>query len=248
MEKRSISSPNAGFKSFRPPIGITVILLIMTALAASLGVWQTKRAAEKELIEQKNQNAAEIPLEKALVEKARFSRVSIRGHYDPKRHFLLDNQIWHGQGGVYVFTPFYTLSGTVILVNRGWLALSLDRKNLPAVPTPQEELVLTGILNTLPEPGRILGEPDKLGRDHWPQLLTYMKLTDISDSLQQPLESWVIQLSDTEQSGFDGRVWKPVFITSDRHKAYAFQWFALTVTGFVLWLYSGFRKKSGKEI
>lgn len=247
MEKRSISSSNTGFKSFHPPFGITVILLIMISLSAGLGVWQTKRAGEKELLEQQNQDAPEISLEKALVEKARFSRVNIRGHYDANRHFLLDNQILKGRGGVFVFTPFYTIGGAVILVNRGWLAMPVDRKSLPVVPTPQEELVLSGILNTIPEPGRILGDADELGRDNWPQLLTYMKLMDMSESLQQPLENWVVQLSTAEQSGFEGRDWKPVFITSDRHKAYAFQWFALSVAGIILWLYSAFRTYSGKE-
>jgi surfeit locus 1 family protein len=226
---------------------ITLLLFLLTCLFASLGSWQTRRAVEKEVMEQRDQNAMEMSLEMALAQNNRFSRVSARGVYDSDRHFLLDNQIWHGRAGVYVFTPFYTVNGDVILVNRGWLPISPDRKTLPEIPTPQDEIALKGILNTLPVPGRILGAADKLDDSHWPQLLTYMNLSDLSESIGQPLENWIIQLLGTQQSGFEGRDWKPVFLSSDRHRAYAFQWFALTATSIIMWLYIGFRHSSGKK-
>lgn len=225
----------------------TLLLCLLAVLFATLGTWQTRRAVEKEVMEQQDQNATEMSLESALTQNSRFSRVSVRGIYDSRRHFLLDNQILHGRAGVYVFTPFYTVNDSVILVNRGWLPLSPDRKNLPEIPTPKDEIVLKGILNILPVPGRILGTADKLDDSRWPQLVTYMNLSDMSASIQQPLENWIVQLSSTEQSGFEGRDWKPVFLNSDRHKAYAFQWFALTAASIIMWLYIGFRHSPGKQ-
>jgi surfeit locus 1 family protein len=247
METPRISRPNSGFKSFRPSVGITLVLLAFALLFATLGFWQSKRGAEKKEMEELHQQATEMSLEKALAEDSRFSRVSVRGVYDPTRHFLLDNQIWRGRGGVFVFTPFYSSNGEVILVNRGWLPLSLDRKTLPDIPTPENELVLKGILNTLPVPGRILGADDKLDKNRWPQLLTYMKLADLSESLQQPLSNWVVQLSQTEPNGFEGREWKPVFLSSQRHQGYAFQWFALTAACIIMWLVFGFRNSLGRK-
>jgi surfeit locus 1 family protein len=247
METPRISRPNSGFKSFRPSIGISLILFSLALLFTTLGFWQSERGAEKKEMEILHQQATEMSLEKALAENNRFSRVSVRGTFDPIRHFLLDNQIWQGRGGVYVFTPFNTVNGEVILVNRGWLPLSLDRKTLPEIPTPENELVLKGILNTLPVPGRILGEDDQLDKNRWPQLLTYMKLDDLSESLQQPLTNWVVQLSQTEPNGFEGREWKPVFLSSRRHHAYAFQWFALTAACIIMWLIFGFRNSLGRK-
>jgi len=233
------------FKSFRPPGLATLVLFLLACLFALLGTWQEKRALEKVALEQQHEVARPLSLEQAMAQNSRFSPISTNGHYDSHRHILLDNQIWQGRGGVYVFTPFHTTGGTTILVNRGWLPLAPDRKTMPDIPTPRHEVVLKGILNVLPVPGRILGSADQLQQGKWPQLVTYLNLSDISRSLGTPLENWVIQLAKSEPDGFEGRDWKPVFLSSSRHFGYAFQWFALVAACFVMWIYLGFKKPSG---
>lgn len=220
----------------------TVAIFLLVTLFINLAMWQTKRAEEKAQTEQQYQSATTVPFAIALAGKKRFAHIDVNGRYDPVRHILLDNQIWNGRSGVHVFTPFYTLDGVAILVNRGWLPLVADRQTLPDITTTEDQTILSGMLNTLPVPGRILGEADKLNPDHWPQLVTYLNLENISKLLDAPLENWVIQLSDSDQTGFEGRDWKPVFISSNRHKAYAFQWYALSTAGIVLWILGGFRK------
>lgn len=234
-------------RSFSPSIASTVALSILVALFATLGMWQTKRATEKAAIEQQHKTAPAVSFATALAGNKRFARIDVSGHYDPARHILLDNQIWRGRAGVHVFTPFMTLDGTAILVNRGWLPLGVDRQVLPTIPTPLHETVLRGILNTPPVPGRILGQADKMSPNQWPQLVTYLNLSDISKMLDVPLENWIIQLSDSAQDGFEGRDWKPVFMTSARHHAYAFQWFALASVSVMLWIFISFRKPSGNK-
>lgn len=229
-------------RSFRPSIPGTVALFLLAILFTNLGMWQTKRAAEKVQTELQYQAATNVSFEAALAGNQRFAHIDVSGHYDPVRHILLDNMIWNHRVGVHVFTPFYTLGGSTILVNRGWLPLSVNRQTMPDIPTPQHETVLRGMLNTAPVPGRMLGQADKMKHNQWPQLVTYLNLGDVAQSLETPLESWIIQLSDSEQAGFEGRDWKPVFLTSHKHKAYAFQWFALTTACIVLWILSGFRK------
>jgi len=234
-------------RSFKPSIAATVGMLLLVTVFTNLGLWQTKRATEKAATEERHQAAPDITLEKALRAGERFASIDASGHYDGERHILLDNQVWNGRAGVYVFTPFYTLDGTAILVNRGWLPLSADRQTLPEIPTPQHQTVLRGTLNTVPVPGRILGQPDSMNRGQWPQLVTYLNLENTAGVLDTYLENWVVQLSDTEQAGFEGRHWKPVFLSSGKHKAYAFQWYALTATSVVLWILIGFKKSSGKK-
>lgn len=225
----------------------TVMLLLLTLLFATLGTWQTIRAAEKKAIEQQHKTATTLSLENAIAQDSRFARIEVKGFYDPQRHILLDNQIWQGRAGVYVFTPFSTIDGTVLLVNRGWLPLPPDRKIMPEIPTPNDEVILQGMLNTAPVPGRILGSADQLKQNQWPQLVTYLNLGDISASLNLSLENWVIQLSNSDQTGFDGRDWKPVFLSASRHQGYAFQWFALAVASFTMWVIIGFRKSPGNS-
>lgn len=235
------------FKSFRPRKLTTLVLVLLACLFALLGTWQEKRAVEKAALEQQHRAAGALPLKTAMEQQSRFASIDVNGRYDTSRHILLDNQIWKGRAGVYVFTPFYTTGDKVILVNRGWLPLAPDRKTLPEIPTPQHEIILKGMLNTLPVPGRILGSADQLQQEQWPQLVTYLNLSDISGSLGVTLEDWVIQLSRSESSGFDGREWKPVFLSSSRHKGYAFQWFALVAACVAMWLFLGFRKSSGNN-
>ena len=234
-------------RSFKPSIPATIALLLLATLFAYLGTWQTKRAAEKSETELQHQAATAVAFATALAQGQRFARIETGGHYDPERHILLDNQVWQGRAGVHVFAPFFADDGTAILVNRGWLPLPADRQSLPEIPTPQHQTVVKGTLNILPVPGRRVGQADNLEQNEWPQLVTYLNRADIAKSLATPLENWVIQLSPTESDGFEGREWKPVFLSSQRHKAYAFQWFALTLACFVLWLLTSFRKSSGNN-
>lgn len=228
-------------RTFKPSIQGTVVLFLLATLFVNLGLWQSKRAAEKLQIELQHQVADHVSFEQALAGEQRFARIDVSGHYDPVRHVLLDNQMWNGRAGVHVFTPFHTLSGTTILVNRGWLPLAANRLSMPDVPTPEHETVLRGMLNILPVPGRMLGDADKMQQDRWPQLVTYLNLEDISQSLEKPLANWIIQLAESEQNGFEGRDWKPVFLTSRKHKGYAFQWYALAIISIVLWMFTSFR-------
>src|SRR5210317_1489825 len=99
------------FKSFRPSNAATLVLLVLACLFATLGTWQSKRAEEKESIERQHRTAPPLSLATAIERGSRFSSIDIIGHYDTRRHILLDNQIWRGRAGVYVFTPFYTTGG-----------------------------------------------------------------------------------------------------------------------------------------
>lgn len=220
----------------------TVVLFLLATLFITLGLWQTQRGEEKVATEQQFATAKPLLLENAIARKSRFAQIDVGGHYDNERHILLDNQVWNGRAGVHVFTPFFTVTGIVILVNRGWLPLAADRQSMPQIPTPENQTALRGMLNIFPVPGRMLGPADKLVSTRWPQLVTYLNHADAATALGTPLAKWIVQLSATEQAGFDGRDWQPVFLTSKKHKAYAFQWYALAGISMVLWVFNGIRR------
>lgn len=234
-------------RSFQPSVAATVALLLLALLFASLGTWQTKRAAEKTALKSEHEKAPTMTLDAALANDQRFARIVVSGRYDPQRHVLLDNQSWLGRNGVHVFTPFLSSGGVAILVNRGWLPLPPDRKSLPEIPTPDYQVTLSGIVNLMPVPGRMVGEADTLAKDDWPQLVTYMQHADITHALALPLETRIIQLSRDADYGFEDRAWKPVFLSPERHRAYAFQWYALMAAALVLWLLTSFRKEPGNN-
>jgi len=232
---------------FKPTVLSTIVLALLAALFAYLGMWQTSRSAEKFELEHQFANATIMPLSDALKQDQRFAKVNAPGNFDTRRHILLDNQIYKGQPGVHVYTPFFAEDGTTILVNRGWLPLGADRNTLPFVPTPQDDLSVNGRLNTFPVPGRSLGDADKLQNDQWPQLVTYLKQADIAIALGTDIAPWVVQLAPEDKSGFEGRDWKPVYLSSQKHSAYAFQWYAMTFITVVLWLAGGIRRAKGNH-
>lgn len=229
-------------RSFRPSAAPTLALCLLAVLFASLGAWQARRAADKSALESQHRDAAHLPLAAALESDRRFAVVESYGRYDPTRHVLLDNQVWRGRGGVHVFTPFTTNGGTSVLVNRGWLPLAPDRKTLPDVPTPDGDVTLTGRLNLYPVPGRKVGAADRLQAGRWPQLVTYMEHADIEQALGLELAPRIVQLLPGEPHGFEGRDWQAAYMTSERHRGYALQWFAMTAACIVLWLATSFRR------
>jgi cytochrome oxidase assembly protein ShyY1 len=90
-----------------------------------------------------------------------------------------------------------------------------------------------------------VGEADALATNRWPQLVTYMNRGDIERALGIELEDRIVQLSPENEHGFGDRDWKPAFMSAERHRGYAFQWFALTAACVVLWLATSFRKTPG---
>jgi surfeit locus 1 family protein len=227
---------------FRPSITQTLILVTLAAVFFRLGMWQLERKAEKELLLEHFETAPSMGLAEALADGEPFTRVSARGRYDPERHLLLDNKVWQGRAGVHVLTPFRTDQGPSVLVNRGWLPLPADRSRLPDVPTPDNDVELTGRLAPPPAVGRQLGAPDELVADSWPQLTTYFDLPAVAGALGETLPPWVVLLDAGNPNGFGDRQWSPVAMTPETHGGYAVQWLALLLATIVAWVIVGLRR------
>jgi len=230
---------------FRPSIKLTLVLLVLGLIFARLGLWQLERKADKEALFRQFEEAPVLGLPDALEQAALYARVEAYGHYDPKRHVLLDNRILDGRAGVHVLTPFILEDGREILVNRGWLPLPPSRSPLPDIPTDDAMRTINGILNKPSTDGPRVGEPDVLVRNRWPQLVTYLELDEVGAALDASLEPWLLQLDAADQSGFEDRNWKVAVMGPEVHGAYAFQWLGLALATLVIWLTLGVRR--GRE-
>jgi surfeit locus 1 family protein len=232
---------------FKPSPGLSVALIAIAAAFVWLGNWQLERRGEKQSLLDQFENAPMLSIEEALKQDYRFSHVQAYGHFDRKRHVLLDNKILNGRAGVHVLTPFILNNGTTVLVNRGWLPLPPDRMHLPAVPTDHSLRTISGILKKPVTDGLRLGERDELVTDQWPQLVTYLELQTVSGALDTPLTPWLLQLDPAEPGGFDGRQWKAAVMGPEVHAAYAFQWFALSLATMIIWLTLGVRRAQRRQ-
>lgn len=227
---------------FRTSLGLTLLLLALAAAFARLGYWQLQRMDEKAQLFERFEQAPALALDEAARRGERFARVSARGAFDTRRHVLLDNRMHRGRAGVHVLTPFRTTEGAVVLVNRGWLPLAPDRRVLPDVPTDGAAREIAGRLNVLASAGPRLGEPDRLGPDDWPQLVTYLDQAPVEAALGTVVLPWVVQLDVDQPDGFAARDWRPATMEPATHGAYAAQWFGLAAAAVVIWLLLGLRR------
>lgn len=222
--------------SFRPSMPGSVLAVVVLTLFSALGNWQLKRAQIKQQYIESYLSAGKSQSLPASSQARPGLQLEILGRFDLQRHTLADNQVYQGRGGVHVYTPFET-AGQTLLVNRGWLAMNADRSELPDVSTPGGDVKISGRIAELPGVGRRLGDALVMKRDQWPQLVTYPNLARISEALELQVYPLVLLLDADSPGGFEGRNWQPVYLSPEKHKAYAFQWFALaaaTLAGWVL--------------
>lgn len=232
---------------FKTSLSLTIVLFLLAAVFARLGLWQLQRKAEKEELFALFESAPSMQLEEALASAIPFTRVRASGRLDSRRHFLQDNRMLLGRPGVHVLTPFDFGGYQQVLVNRGWLPMAADRRTLPAVRTEDALREISGRLVPFTSTGPRLGEADKLARDEWPQLVTYLDRQPAAAALGTPLAGWIILLDSDQPDGFEDRQWQPAVMEPAVHGGYALQWFSLSAAAIIIWLVLGFRKASSEK-
>jgi surfeit locus 1 family protein len=139
-------TPSSPGRRFAPQWHWTLLALAGIALFASLGRWQLHRAEEKRALFEGfaagNLEAVDLP--GGLTPVERYRRVRASGRYDAGRQFLLDNMPRDGVPGVHVLTPLVRDDGSVVIVDRGWIAIGGDRAALPALPVNGAPRTVTG--------------------------------------------------------------------------------------------------------
>jgi cytochrome oxidase assembly protein ShyY1 len=215
------------------------------AVGVSLGHWQTQRAAEKVVIGAKmsaRQSAPPVALDagEASDDFLEYRRAIVHGEFVRDWAIYLDNRPYRGVAGFYMLMPLKVAgSSRYVLVVRGWLPRDpVDRTRLQNTPTPEGIVEIEGLL--VRNPGQLM----QLGSPQVPQpdaILQNIDVAAFTAASKLPMQSLMLeQLNDTH----DGLVrdWPRPGFGIDRHRGYAFQWYALAATAFVFFLVTGFRR------
>jgi surfeit locus 1 family protein len=230
---------NARRSRFSPRFLPTLMAAAAIALFAALGAWQLGRAGEKRAL---NRDFAAggpaIDWRQLPADAPRFQHVTLRGHYDPDRQFLLDNRSHESVAGVEVLTPLVLDDGSAVIVNRGWLPYGRTRQDLPSVAVDGEKRTITGRIDELPRPGIWLKGPAATG---WPRLVQYPRMEELSAALGRELAPRQVLLDPGVPDGYV-RAWSVPGAPPDRHLGYAVQWFAFAAVAAAIWLVLSFRK------
>ena len=235
----------------------TVSALLVIAIACGAGIWQLSRADTKIALAANLMARQQMPILRANAGPWTLSEVSerrmiARGKFIPEAAIWLDNRPRPippvgsntSQSGFYLMMPL-RLEGRdeIIWINRGWAPRNNEnRESLPPIKTPANVVSIEGI--AFAHPGKVyaLGDskiPVDTGKPRIEQNFDLEGEAKLHGWTQSPFI-----LREVDTGGDDGvlREWAPLTTGVDRHYAYAFQWFALAVSGFLFWLISGLRQ------
>lgn len=217
------------------PIGTVIAVAALAALCVMffmLGRWQWHRAAESRAT---TADFAAAGLAEPLAEAPRdlrkgalrFRRLEIEGAYVAERQVLLDNMVHDGAAGYQVLTPLRVDAGPLLLVNRGWVRASADRRVLPDVAVGAEPRRVAGRLERLPRAGLDLdaATPAAAGPV---AVLSYPTAADVAAVLGMPVLDYQLLLDPAEPDGYV-RDWHAPGLAPERHIVYAGQWLLLAV-------------------
>jgi len=231
----------------------TLSALVVIGIGCGAGIWQLNRAEQKIRLGESLATKLGMPILNANTadlssELATERRITARGRFLREEAVWLDNRprpIPEGisntaQAGFYLMMPL-VLEGQkkVLWINRGWAPRNnLNRVELPPITTPDDIVVIDGV--GFPHPGRVyeLGQQtETISQPRIEQNFDLIKEAKLHPWDQLP---FIVRESSSNKSDGLVRNWPLPTNGVDRHYAYAFQWFALAISGFLFWLITGF--------
>jgi surfeit locus 1 family protein len=236
---------------FNPSLWPTLVVLLILPLFASLGFWQLDRAEQKRTLHhefQARQEAEAIDLNSKqmlfeIYDELNWRNVFTEGAFPRDINILLDNQVENGVAGYYVYTPFKLKEQEVwVLVNRGWLPVG-DRRDIPPkIVTVEETLNITGSIKAPPWTGILLAENIVEQLNETTVRVQKLELAGIEKLLNIELLPYVLRMDPESPAGFTRR-WKVPGTGEERNLGYAFQWFAMAIAIFVIYLILNFKRE-----
>ena len=225
---------------FEPKLGMTIATVVVMAICIQLGFWQYNKAQQKIALQQQIEQGlavqpVRLPEVVDDVESWRYKRVQFEGEYIPKYQILLDNRVNDNVVGYHVLTPMKVDgSQAYVLVNRGWIAGSLNRE-VPVVETPVGKQTLQGDID-FPLKKVFTLEAPAVKNETWQSVWQHMNMQRYKDAVPFEVKPYIVRLEAGSEGGGFRRNWP---IPKDRitvHLGYAYQWFGFALTLFVIYI------------
>ncbi len=224
------------------PLCATVLVV---AIGISLGQWQMRRAADKQLIEATLlARASTKPVLVSAVsvdaKEMEYRHVQVWGEFDQNWPIYLDNRPYKGIAGFYVLMPLKIKdSNKHVLVARGWVRRDqYDRTKLPFIPVPHGIIAIDGIAKRSLPRSLALGAAEKI----YPKaIMQNVDIAAIAHASGFEMQTILIEQKNELPDGLV-RDWPLPFAGVDKHRAYAFQWYALAAAGLLFFLITGRRR------
>ncbi|AMM20897.1 hypothetical protein AX769_13045 [Frondihabitans sp. PAMC 28766] len=122
-----------------------------------------------------------LPDREAYSADDQFRKVSVSGHYLSSKTFLARDRSYNDNPGFEVLVPLQTASGSVFIVDRGWLATGTTHDYPDSIPAPPSGRVTVTARLAASEP-QISGRTDIPGSDE----VAVIGLPDLQSKLHLP--------------------------------------------------------------
>ncbi len=238
-----------GFRFRAIPLIATVLLV---ALGISLGRWQDRRAAEKTALQlQLSERARGEPLQIGAAPIAagavQYRPVRVTGEFVAGYPLFLDNRPLNGKTGFYLLMPLRIANSNMhVLVARGWLPrYTAEHDRLPDFATPVGTVTVTGIAKDSMGHVMQLGDAAAVKPR---AILQNIAVADFAAASKLAVQPFFIEQQAPAGAGDRiERAWPAPALGVDKHKGYAFQWYALAAMALLSFLVTGFRRARNDE-
>ncbi len=240
-----------GFRYRFNPVMLLLFLLFFSVFSA-LSLWQVSRVYFKQStvdeIEFANQ---ETPLSiKQLSDETvlghLFYRASATGQFRSESCFFVENVVFDGQPGMYVYCPFDLVDEERwLLVNMGWIKRSKNRLELPDYKISEGSLTIEGVIKHPRSKPVITSGVDKPNTE-LENLWVYFDFESLKQ--QSGVDFYPIELqltSDLKPSLH--RQWPEFKAKIGMHVGYAIHWAAFALATLILFIKFNFRKVSNDD-
>jgi len=234
---------------FNPSILPSLLTVALLYLMISLGFWQLDRAdykANLQTIIESRQSIDAIDLNMMGKDESDwlYHPVYTQGTYDIEHMIYFDNQVNNMVAGYSIFTPLKLSDDLGILVNRGWVSQGKSRSDLPSVELVEASGVkqITGLLANPPSKGMVLSSMAN-NYQTWPVVLQYIDTQEIEKQLNYKLMPMVLIINHNQDTELDVMPVK-INMRSEKHTAYAFQWFSLSLALLIIYIVVNTQRKT----
>lgn len=207
-----------------------LVALALALLFVNLGLWQLRRLEDRRLenaVMTARMEEAPMPIGELVraagddLDSLAHRSTTAVGEYRPEEEVLIRSQVLEGTAGYHVVTPFETVEGQTLLVNRGWVPLEMDQVPVPANP-PSGNVEITGLI-----------QPDAHRPDAPAGERPIFRRIDIGAIGGEDLLPFYLLLQGGSDDVLPIPVSPPDVISEGNHLSYAVQWFTFLVIGLV---------------
>jgi len=230
----------------------TLLTLMILPVLIALGIWQLGRADEKRAILAERAAKEAMPALDVTAQSADHSndiayrQLRVSGTFDPRYRIYIDNKVHKGRVGYQIVEPLVFSDGeTAVLVNRGWLAGTASRAQLPTVPEIDAPVTITGIAKIKTRDVASFGAGNRSG-ENWPALVRWVDIGELQQSIPYKLKNFLLLQTNPVEDGLI-REWEFVSSPPEKNQSYAMQWFTMAVALILIYLVVNLKRTGNQE-